>query len=82
MQICRNEEEYNDFLDKYRQVNPQIVIDTELVNALSVIVEFDVMSIEVSENVIILPIPYDTNFKYEIECIHEKIKNTIGCMIE
>ena len=45
----------------------------ELVNALSIIVEFDVMSIELVEDVLILPVPYDTNFMDEIEFIHGMI---------
>ena len=45
----------------------------ELVNALSIIVEFDVMSIELVEDVLILPVPYDTSFMDEIEFIHGMI---------
>ena len=45
----------------------------ELVNALSIIVEFDVMSIELAEDVLILPVPYDTDFEDEIEFIHNRL---------
>ena len=73
MQVCRSHEEFDDFLVKYIKINPQINIDMELLNALSIIVEFDVMSIELAEDVLILPIPYDTNFKNEIDFIHKSI---------
>ena len=73
MQVCKNKDEFDDFFDKYIKLNPQIHIDMELVNALSIIVEFDVMSIELAEDVLILPIPYDTNFRDEIKFIHERI---------
>lgn len=73
MQVCRSKDEFDDFFDKYIKLNPQIHIDMELVNALSIIVEFDVMSIELAEDVLILPVPYDTNFEDEIEFIHEMI---------
>ena len=39
MQVCRNKEEFDDFFDKYIKLNPQIHIDMELVNALSIIVD-------------------------------------------
>ena len=73
MQVCRSKDEFDDFFDKYIKLNSQIHIDIELVNALSIIVEFDVMSIELAEDALILPIPYDTNFRDEIEFIHEMI---------
>ncbi len=73
MQVCRCKEEFDDFLKKYKQINSGISIDMELVNALSVIVEMDVISIEIAENAVILPIPYDTNFKNEIEIIHREL---------
>lgn len=73
-QLCRSIEEFQDFLNKYKEVNPEISIDMELVKALSVVVELDVISIELTNNVIISPIPYDTNFKEEIPIVHSKIK--------
>ena len=73
MQVCRRKDEFDDFFDKYIKLNPQIHIDMELVNALSIIVEFDVMSIELVEDVLILPVPYDTSFMDEIEFIHGMI---------
>ena len=78
MQLCRNKEEFENFLINYQKVNTNRKIDMELVNALSVIVELDVICIELANNVIILPIPYNTNYKNEIEVIHKKIQtNTI-----
>ncbi len=74
MQLCTNKEEFDNFLSKYQKTNPKIFIDMELIDALSVIVELDVISIELVNDVIILPIPYDTNFKSEIEVIHREIK--------
>lgn len=73
-QLCRSSEEFQDFLNKYKEINPEISIDLELVKALSVMVELDVMSIELTNNAIISPIPYDTNFKEEIPIVHSKIK--------
>lgn len=73
-QLCRSNEEFQDFLNKYKEINPEISIDLELVKALSVMVELDVMSIELTNNAIISPIPYDTNFKEEIPIVHSKIK--------
>lgn len=72
-QICINKEEFDDFLANYKKAN-NTTIDTELVNALSVIVELDVISIEIVNGITFLPIPYDTNFRKEIEAIHKKIK--------
>ena len=67
-------EEFDNFLSEYQKTNSKIFIDIELIDALSVIVELDVISIELVNDVIILPIPYDTNFKSEIEIIHREIK--------
>ena len=74
MQLCNTQEEFEYFLEKYKNENSQIKIDIELVNALAIIVEFDVMEIELSKNIIISPIPFDTNFKREFEAIHKHIK--------
>ena len=74
MQLCNTQEEFEYFLEKYKNENSQIKIDIELVNALAIIVEFDVMEIEFSKNIIISPIPFDTNFKREFEAIHKHIK--------
>lgn len=73
MQLCANKEEFNDFLTKYKKENPEITIDIEIVNALSVIVELDVISMEIEVNAIISQIPYDTSFRSEREKIHKKI---------
>ena len=73
MLVCRRKDEFDDFFDKYIKLNPQIHINMELVNALSIIVEFDVMSIELAEDVLILPVPYDSNFEDEIEFIHNRL---------
>lgn len=72
MQLCTNKEEFDNFLSECQKTNSKIFIDIELIDALSVIVELDVISIELVNDVIILPIPYDTNFKSEIEIIHKK----------
>lgn len=73
MQVCTTQIEFDLFMKEYNNVNADKVIDMELVNALSVIVELDTIYIEIMERVIIQPIPYDTNFKTEIETIHKGI---------
>lgn len=71
-QLCINKEEFEHFLVDYQKINSKI-IDIELINALSVIVELDVMSIEIENDIIISPVPYDTSFENEIDIIHRKI---------
>ncbi len=57
MQLCMNKEEFDDFLAKYQKANPERIIDIELVEPMAVMGELDVISIEIEEDVIILPIP-------------------------
>lgn len=75
MELCKNKNEFEEFIMYYKSINKDYYIDEELINALSVIVELDDISIRIIDNIII-DIPYDTKFKREIEFIHKNIKET------
>lgn len=67
MEVCKNEEEFNLILRNYLEYS-KCKIDTELLNALTVIVELDDMAIRIIDK-INLPIPYASSFKEEINLI-------------
>lgn len=67
MELCKNEDEFNSVLKEYFEYS-KYKVDTELLKALSVIVELDDMVIRIVDKVV-LPIPYDSNFEKEIKLI-------------
>lgn len=77
MQLCRSKEEYESFINEYEKTCKNTKLDFELIDALSTIVELDVISIEIARNEIISNIPYDSKFKNEIEEIHKNIDRKI-----
>ena len=64
MEVCRNKEEFDKFLNYYRMYS-NYDVNLKLLNALTVIVELDDMAVRILDK-INLPIPYDSNFKEEI----------------
>ena len=73
MEVCKNEEEFYSILKNYLEYS-KYKIDIELLNSLTVIVELDDMAIRIIDK-IDLPIPYDSNFKKEINLIKKKISS-------
>lgn len=67
MEVCRNKEEFDKFLNYYRMYS-NYDVNLKLLNALTVIVELDDMAVRILDK-INLPIPYDSNFKEEIKLL-------------
>ena len=69
MELCKNKKEFINLLNFYSKYN-KTEIDMELLEALTVFVELDDMTVRILDK-IALPIPYESNFSEEIKLVEK-----------